>query len=311
MTRIRRIVAELRTSLASGGIEAMAETHSAAMKNCLSYRLFCRVVDLVYPVSGLLDLMKGLDRRVGERGLTRACEEVLDMLPTPWGAEFPAGCRDEIRTRPAIIFGKHGSILTPFLIAASLDRPDIKMLGASYVATLGPNIARSMYPVHLPISTFRRATRRGILLRIGAWLTVRLDSRVEKEVAQERSRASLILSAEHVCRGGALLIAPDARNPKARWRSGIGILVAHVAKDAPADCDVLLVPYRIWASITGIFHLLSRNPGMRALGRWEYRRPIRVAFGEPVPLSEVIETTGADPNAITDYLEAYYRELGF
>ena len=311
MTSVRRIVAELRTSLASGGIEAMAETHTAALKSCLSYRLFCRTIDLVYPVSGLLDLMKGLDRRVGERGLTRASEEVLDMLPTSWRAEFPAGGRDEIRTRPAIIFGKHGSILTPFLIAASLDRPDIKMLGASYVATLGPNIARYMYPVHLPISTFRRAARKGILLRVGAWLTARLDSRVEKEVAQERSRASLILSAEHVRRGGALLIAPDARNPKAKWRSGIGILVAHVGKDAPADYDALLVPYRIWASITGIFHLLSRNPVMRALGRWEYRRPIRVTFGEPVLLSEVIEKTGADPDAITDCLEARYRGLGF
>ncbi len=311
MVRIRRIVAELRTSLASGGIEAMAKTHSAAMKDCTSYRVFCWVVGLVYPVPGLLDLMKGLDRQVGERGLTAASEEVLDRLPTSWGAEFPAGREDEIRTRPVIIFGKHGSILTPFLIAASLDRPDIKMLGASYVATLGPNIARYMYPVHLPISTFRRATRKGFLLRIGAWMAVRLDSPVEKETAQERGRESLVLSAEHVCGGGALLIAPDARNPRAKWRSGIGILVAHVAKAAAADCDALLVPYRIWASITGIFHLLSRNPLMRALGRWEYRRPIRVAFGEPIRLSAVIEKTGIDPDAITEHLEAYYRSLGF
>ena len=50
---------------------------------------------------------------------------------------------------------------------------------------------------------------------------------------------------------------------------------------------------------------------MRALGRWEYRRPIRVAFGEPIPLPAVVEQTGPDPDAITDYLEAHYRSLGF
>lgn len=289
----------------------MAEAHSAGLKSSPTYRLFCGLIELVYPVTSLLELMKDVDRRIGELGVTDGSKAVLSTLPTSWKAEFPDRQEREIKTRPVAVFGRHGSILTPFLIAASLDRPDLKMLAASYVAKLGPNVARCMYPVHLPIPAFRRAARKGILLRIGAWLTARLDAPMDKDVAREQNRASLTQAAEHVQTGGALLIAPDAHNPKAKWRTGIGLLVARLAENDAATGETCLVPYRIWASITGIFHLLSRNPLMRALGRWEYRRPIRVVFGEPIPLSAVIERTGLDPAAITEFLEAHYRGLGF
>lgn len=57
--------------------------------------------------------------------------------------------------------------------------------------------------------------------------------------------------------------------------------------------------------------MLSRNPIMRALGRGQYRRPIRVVFGGPIPLSAVIERTGLDPAAIIEYFQTHYRGLGF
>jgi len=50
---------------------------------------------------------------------------------------------------------------------------------------------------------------------------------------------------------------------------------------------------------------------MRALGRGQYRRPIRVVFGGPIPLSAVIERTGLDPAAIIEYFQTHYRGLGF
>jgi len=289
----------------------MAGTHAAALNSSLSYRFFCGLLDLVYPATALLDVLKDLDHRAEESGLARALTGVLELLPTPCRTAFPAQGEDQIRTHPIVVFGKHGSILTPFLVATSLSRLDLKMLGASYVAKLGPNIARTMYPVDLPIPTFRRAARRGILLRIGAWLTAKLDTPVDKMVARERNRTSLIRAAEHVLGGGALLIAPDARNPKEKWRSGIGILVAHIARSDTALHETRLVPYRVWAPITGIFHLLSRNPFLRAVGRWQYRQPVRVVLGEPILLSEVIRRTGLDPIAITEHLESHYRSLGF
>lgn len=311
MASIRRVVADLRASFEAGGIEAMAETHSTAVKTSFSYRLFCGLLDLAYPVRSLLDLFRNLDRRIGELGVAEASKALLEMLPTSWSVQFPPEEEARIRCRPVVVFGRHGSILTPFLVAASLDRPDLKMLGASYVAKLGPNVASLTYPVHLPIPTLRRAARKGILLRVGAWLTARLDCRVDKDVARERNRTSLVRAAEHVRDGGALLIAPDARNPNAKWRSGVGRLIAHLAQEGYAGREVCLVPYRIWAPITGIFHLLSRNPLMRALGRWEYRHPIRVVFAAPLPISAVIDRTGLDPTAITAHVEAHYRNLGF
>jgi hypothetical protein len=311
LATIRRIVADLKASFAAGGIEAMAQTHSAAMKSSLPYRLLCGLVDLVFPATSLLDIAEDVDGHVGELGVAGGSKEVLKRLPTPWLAELPMLGAGKIKTCPIVVFGKHGSLLTPFLVAASLDRPDLKMLAASYVARLGPNIARSMYPVQLPIPSFRSAGRTGILPRISAWLTSRLESPTAKAATREQNRTSLVHAAEHVRSGGALLIAPDAGAHEAKWRPGIGLLVTHLAPSGGRNREIYLVPYRIWASITGLFRLLSRNPVTRALGRWQYRRPIRVAFGEPIPLSVVIEQTGLDPSAITEYLQTHYRGLGF
>ena len=311
MTRIRRVVEDLKASFAAGGIEALSQTHSAAMKSSRPYRLLCGLVDLVFPATALLDIAKDLDRYVGEFGVTGGSKAALNTLSIPWLAEFPRRGEDEMKTCPIVVFGRHGSVLTPFLVAASVGRPDLKMLGASYVARLGPNIARSMYPVVLPRPTFRSAGRVGILPRVSGWLTSRLEPPVEKDVAKEQNRTSLTQAAEHVRNGGALLIAPDGRDPRAKWRLGLGLLVAHLAQIGARDRSAYLVPYRIWAPVTGVFRLLSRNPMLRALGRWQYRRPIRVAFGEPIPLSVVIEQTGLDPAAITESLQTHYRGLGF
>jgi hypothetical protein len=271
--------------------------------------MFCGLIDFLYPATPLLHLMKDVDRQVGELGIVQASDAILGLLPTRRMVTFPAAGAQDIRARPVVVFGKHGSILTPFIVAAALRRTDLKMVGATYVARLGPHVADLMYPVHLPIPTFKRAARKGVLLRIGAWMTAKLDSPVSKEAARQRNRTSLRCAAEHVRHGGALLIAPDARNPKDKWRTGIGLMLRHLAESD--GVDALLVPYRIWASITGIFHLLSCNPLLRVWGRWEYRHPVRIAFGDPLPLTAVLQRTGLDPAAITAYLEEYYRGLGY
>ena len=311
MTPIRRILADLKVSFAVGGVEAMRQTHVAATKTSLLYRLLCGLVDLVFPATALLDSAADLDRHMGELGVAGGSKAILRSFPISWLAEFPERGEDEVKTCPVVIFGKHGSMLTPLLVAASLDRSDLKMLGVSYVAKLGPNIARSMYPVFLPTPTFRSAARMGILPRISGWLTSRLASPVDKDVARAQNRTSLIQAAEHVGNGGALLIAPDSRDPRAEWHRGIGLLVAHLAQIDATDRSAYLVSYRIWAPITGAFRLVSRNPILRALGRRQYRRPIRVVFAESIPLSAVIEQTGLDPAAITEYLQTHYRTLGF
>jgi hypothetical protein len=311
VTSIHRIVADLKMSFEVGGIKAMSQTHSAAMQSHRSYRLLCWLVDLVYPATPLLDIAKDLDCYLGERGIADGSKAILDSLPIQRLTELPKRGEDKIMASPIVVFGKHGSLLTPFLVAASLDRHDLKMLSVSYIAKLGPNVARSIYPVLTAQSTFRNAGRVGIVPRISGWLTSRLESPVEKSVAKEQNQASLIQAAKHVRDGGALLIAPDARDPKAEWRLGIGHLVAHLAQIEATDNSAYLVPYRIWAPITGVFRLLSRNPILRALGTRQYRQPIRVVFGEPILLADVIKQTSLDPAAITEFLQTHYTGLGF
>ncbi|MCK5246806.1 hypothetical protein KAR02_07895, partial [Candidatus Bipolaricaulota bacterium] len=237
MTRIHGIVTDLKASLAGGGIEAMQQTHSAAMKNSRTYRLLCSLVDLVYPATAVLGIAKDLDRYMGELGIAGGSMAALSALSISWQAEYPNQGEDVIKTCPIIVFGQHGSILTPFLVAASLDRPDLKMLSASYIAKLGPNIASSIYPILSPVPTFRNAGRVGIVPRISGWLTSRLESPVEKGIAKEQNRTSLNHAAEHVRDSGALLIAPDARDPRVKWRRGIGHLIAHLAQIDATDCS--------------------------------------------------------------------------
>jgi len=304
-------LADLKSSFASGGFESLHQSHQAALESHWRYRLLFRIVNLAYPASDLLEIASNLDRHIGELGVADASKAMLATLPLQWRAEFPSQGEAVIRESPIIVFGKHGSILTPFLVAASLDRSDIKMLSASYIAKLGPHVAQSMFPVLLPKPTFRDAGRAGILPRISGWITTRLEPPVEKGLAKERNLESLMQAARHVHHRGALLIAPDARDSEDNWRHGIGHLVIQLAQMPQQDLDAYLVPYRIWAPITGIFRVLSRNPIIRALGKRQYRNPIRIAFGEPFPLSEIIGKTGLDPARITEHLQAHYRNLGF
>ena len=306
----RRVIAALREALAEGGVEALAETHVACVRSSLSYRIASWVLELVYPLSALLGFVAAAEHFVVESGLVDGARRALEELPIRWQVEYPHGDRRSFASGPLVVFGRHGSVLTPFLVAAALGRRDLHMLGATYVAALGPGVACRVHPVHLPVPTLRTAARRGILLRIGAWAVSRLNTPTNKATARRTNLESLRSAADYVREGGALLIAPDAPNPRESWRVGIGLIACRLSEGEPV-ADVLFVPYRIWASITGLFHILSPNPLLRAAGRWEYRKPIRIAFGEPIALSAVVNRGGADPTRITRYLETYYRELGY
>jgi hypothetical protein len=41
-----------------------------------------------------------------------------------------------------------------------------------------------------------------------------------------------------------------------------------------------------------------------------FRQPIRVAFGEPVPVRHIVEQVGYNPGKVTEVLERDYRERG-
>jgi hypothetical protein len=185
------------------------------------------------------------------------------------------------------------------------------MVAASFIAKIGPNVGRCSFPVYATAQVkMKSAGRKGVTPRALGWIAWKSERSVDREEARERNRASLVQAVEHVRSGGGLLIAPDPRERKRPWRQGIGVIVVSLAHD-PGARPAYVVPWSITgASITGLFQLLSRNPAMRALGRMRFRHPIRVTFGEPVPVRRIVEQAGYNPAKVTEVLERDYRERG-
>lgn len=312
MRSLRSVTSELQAAFAEGGIAPLYRAHRVALGQSPAYWAFFRLADLFLPISPLLALAQDADELVGRLGSSEACKTLLARLPVPWTAVWSDATREVMRTAPVITYGRHGSLLTPPLLAAAIDRPDVTMVGASYITKLGPNISRTMLPIYVTTPlTARTAGRKGLLPRAAGWLAYKLDPLLPRDAARAANQASLRRAADHVRAGGAFAIVPESRDLRQPWRPGIGAL-AGMLWDEPGARPYYLVPWRIeGASITAVFHLLSRNPLLRALGRFRFRHPVRVEFGEPMLLQEVIAAAGSDPVQITAYLEAHYKEIGY
>jgi len=313
LSKLAHVVDDLRSAIRDGGTESLYQAHQTARRSCLSYRILYGLANVFLPINPLFDIVRDIDRQIGELGAAGGAEAVLARPSIPWKREFLDGSLPTMQTHPVIVYGRHGSILTPLLIAAAVGRADEKMIAASYIDALGPNIHEHSFPVYTttPLSV-RLAGRKGLVPRLVGWLAYKLDPPTERTEAKRKNQVALMQATDYVRRGGALLIAPDPRNRGGAWRPGIGVIIAALAETPAQACDCLLIPFRIWnASMTGIYQLLSRNPMVRALGRWRFRHPVKIVFGPPQPLRGVVAEAGTDPKAITQYLERRYRELGF
>jgi hypothetical protein len=296
---IRDTLGSLQTAFDQGGVEALHAAHLASLASSFRYRTLYRLLNLMIPMTPILAIAKDLDRLVGELGGSAASREVLAHPPIPWRTEMPENGQRDILSASVVFYGKHGSALTPLLLAAS------------HIAKIGPNVERCSFPVYAAAQVkMKSAGRKGVTPRALGWIAWKSGRSIDREEARERNRASLVQAVEHVRGGGGLLIAPDPRERKMPWRQGIGVIVVNLAHD-PGARPAYVVPWSITgASITGVFQLLSRNPLMRALGRMRFRQPIRVAFGEPVPVRRIVEQAGYNPGKVTEVLERDYRERG-
>jgi hypothetical protein len=303
----RGIPHAFRTAYEQGGIEGLYESHVGAVRSSFLYRFLYQAADLLLPITALFEIAKEIDRIVGEEGVASGSKSLLERLSVPWQADLPADARETLLEGSVIFYGLHGSALTPALLAAALGRKDLKMIGASYIATLGPHLREVTFPVYASASiSVKAAGRTGLVPRLVAWLANKLDHPIDRETAKTLNRASLARGSDHVRSGGGLLIAPDPREPGDKWRPGIGALVANLASE-PAPAGSYLVPWFIdGASITGVFQLLSRNPLWRRAGRRRFRRSVRVGFGDPIRVERLVEATGTNPARITEALEADY-----
>jgi len=303
-------IAGLGAAYRDGGGPALYKEHLALTNKSTFYRAALRLVDLVFPVSVALELGGRFDEQVKELGLYGAANALLDSQSIPWEAVFPRHGWDEVMTSPTVIYCNHPSLITPFFMAASLDRPDLKMIGAGYVQELGPHMAAHIFP-------FQRARRTslvgdsGVLTTgVASWLLDFLYPCQELNAARAHNRRMLRAAAHHVLEGGAVLIAPaGGHGDDQKWFPGIGRLTLElVSRTRPGM--IQLVPARIENnSNKRIRHLVSRNRPSRQQTMRPADPPIRVAFAAPIPLESLVQEQDTDARRITAVLEDHYRTL--
>ncbi len=298
----------LREAFGRDGADGLCAAHEKLLRGSLRYRAICALAGLVVPVTPVMAAVKELDGLIGERGACAASREILSRASVPWQVEMPEHGPRDILSSPIVFYGKHGSALTPLLLAAALDRPDLKMVASEPIAKIGPNIEQRSFLVY----TVPRAKSEGVPSRGAARTLSRMvpsaSGAIDRDEARAYNRASLVRATDHVRRGGGLLIAPDPRRRKSPWRQGIGVVVVGLAHD-PGPHPVYVVPWSITrVPLVSVLQLLSPNPLSRALARVRLRRPIRVAFGEPMAVRRIVELAGYNPAKVAGHLERDYRE---
>ena len=305
------LFAQLRAAYLRGGMPAFQEVHRAALLKQRAYRTLWKLVDLASPVSALLSLAESFNRRIGEVGLSAAANEMIDTLGFRWEKHLPETEMEILATAPLLIYGNHPSMLTPFLIAAALNRSDLRIIALSYVAKLIPSLEAYLFPLHASQRrTLQGRSRSGGAHALSLSLIYRLDGQLNPEVARDRNRVSLNRATEHILGGGATVIFPGGGGKETRgWFPGIGNIVANLAQTPEAD-TIYLVAVRVSASSNSrVYSMLSENPVSRLRRRLLYRQPIRLTFEKAVPVADL--TTGRDhsPQHLASFLQAHYETL--
>lgn len=307
-----RWVEPLRAAFAAGDPERLVAEYERARRSPLS-GLPLRTVEAIYPVREIVHLTPPLDARIAAQGLVAASRWLLDTHFAPWRPEIPEATAPILASRPAVIYGVHGPMLTLFLVSAAVGREDLRIVSAHHVHHLLP----AYRPYSVPVETAPR-TRAGwreqlrILRAAGlpAFLQQRLLALLAggtpDDDAKRENLRSLHDGARHVAGGGCLLIAPDAGIATSGWRSGIGRIVARLVDKGEGE-RVYLIPYtETHVSNRRMFASLRRGRRAQLRRRLLYRQPSTIRFAEPVLMSSLVPRPD-DPAAITQRLQAHYR----
>jgi hypothetical protein len=248
-----------------------------------------RLLDRIYPVTALLDIAGHLDPRIASEGLAAASRWLLDAHVVHWTSDLPPATRHVLASAPALIYGNHPSMLTAFVVAAHVDRPDLRILSASYMPRLLPSYAAYAIPIELPLGQGWEQLRRGGLQRIVvARLIGLLQEAVPREEAKDANRRALTSAIEHIRGGGCVLIAPGGGSKRhSPWHPGIGHIVKSLAQE-PGERETYLVPFQeSCSSDDRVRAILGRGPAARLKRRVVYRKPVGIRFAGPRAVSEL------------------------
>lgn len=283
---------------------------SSAYAEAFSYpglALQLRALESVYPMRRLLELAVRVEQEIAAEGLAAASRWLLDTYASGWRCSMPLSTAHLLETEPMLVFGNHPSMLTPFLIAASVKRQDLRIISSSHVHRILPSYGVHSIPVELRPGTWREHYRRGgVRGALGRRLLTVVHGVQDADGARAANRRSLEFGAAHVATGGSLLIAPEGPSARSKaWHTGLGIIAQRILEQ-PAERAPLAVMY--WEQNTSnrrVFARIGPGPIARTKRHVLYRRPVSISFSEPTALSELTGSS-SDPQHITQRLRAQY-----
>lgn len=269
-----------------------------------------RMVERFYPVGRVLSLAAELDQRIAQDGLSEASHWLLDAWAAGWKSHTPSATAAVLASHPALVYGNHPSLLTPFLVAANTRRTDLKIISASFLERFLPSYAPYAIPVALPTSNWREQFRRGGLSRVlMAMLMHYLQPEFLRETAKDVNRRAVAQAADHIRAGGAVLIAPGGWSVRHwPWHPGIGRILQALASRPGAVPDYL-VPFREENSSDARMRaVFGRGPVASVKRKCLLRLPVTIRFSPPQLRSELVPFC-EDASAIVRRLQARYTAL--
>ena len=307
----RNALDSLRVAYSEGDASQLHDAYVNARKMSRLLRVVLPLLEHVYPVRRILAFAARLETSIAEHGLHTGCERFFQELSIPWRCELPASLRDIAERAPVIFFGNHPSLFTPFLAAASVNRSDFRLFSTKYVCHLLPSVGASSFPMEVPLTRSWAEWRRGGWQRALVYRLISLlhDMPTAEEI-RAGNHASLIAGADYIRQGGSAIICPGGGGKKKDrwWYAGIGSLVKQL-QQSPGEHRIYLLPFREEnCSNKRIYAYIQNGPISRLKNAVAYRGPIRIRFGEPIPLAEV-GTPESTAQQIVELLKAYYESL--
>ena len=306
----RAALSRMRHAYAAGNIIDLISAYEQAPRDSRLLRVALPLLESFYPVAAFLELAAHLDRNITDYGLHEGCQRSLRDLAIDWECALPKHHQAIAETHPVIFFGNHPSLLTPFLVAASVDRSDFHYFSTSYVCRLIPSFGEISYPMEVPLTRSWTEWRRGGWKRVLAYRLVSLlHDLPDAEETKTINRRSLALGASHVRQGGSVMICPGGGGRQdRRWYPGIGSLVKNL-QQAPGDREVYLVPIREEnCTNKRVYAQLMRGPVARLKWSVLYRGPVRITIADPIPVSQ-IASPSSSVEQIVEILRANYESL--
>ena len=304
---VRQALAELRDTYARQGGTRLAAAYRALRTDRWLVRWIRASIERIVPVERFLELAGRFDEAIRDRGYAAGCRAVLEDIALCFDRTISPEASARLGDSPVLLFGNHPSLLTPFLIGASLDRQDVRVLSTAYVRRLIPSLETASFPVEVPLTRFRSEWKKGGWRRAA---TSRLISCLgvgrSPEECKETNRRSLSDMVDHLVAGGCGVMFPDGGSRRSdTWFPGIGIVAQRVAA-AMRDRMVYLVPIREEHSTNQRVYAQLRD-GLWSRGKRAilYRRPIRLRVGAPIPLAEIV-TPHATVEEIISRLRSHY-----